>query len=437
VPPDDASRVVLVANYIPFQGPAGGPNFYRFGDDVTYDIHVDNVGDSLDHLIFRFKFSTTAAPANTFLYNRGQIACSPNASCPSDGATTGYTNLTRLQTYTVSMINGAGTTLFTSPPLLTPPSVVGPRSTPNYHQLANAATYTNLGGLGIRSFAGQRDDPFFVDLGRTFDLLGVNPAGGTDYLKGLNVSSLVLSIPKAVVKGPNDNVIGVWATATRNRVTQLTPGGSTVVDPAQVQVSRLGNPLVNEAVIPLSKKNTFNGSPPSMDQVPNAFQNYVLTPELAALFVALGIDTATPTSNRTDLATVFLSGIPNVNQPAALTGLTASEELRLNMAIPARHTDINADSRFGLLGDQNGFPNGRRLVDDVVDIELQAVAGVLCQPGGGLVGATTVFGTISQCRGSAVNPALGDGVNANDYPFQNLFPYLADPTPPYGPRSSS
>ena len=425
VAPDDATRTVLIANYIPFQTPAGGPNFFRFGDDVIYDIHVDNVGDGKDHVIFRYKFTTQTLNGNTFLYNTGPITFS--------GGT--YQNWNRPQTYNLSMSSDGGVTFTTiGTNLLTPPSAVGQVSTPNYHNLATAAIATNVGGTGIKSFAGQRDDPFFVDLGRVFDLLSVNPAGGTDYVAGLNISSLVLSVPSSLLKGPNDNVIGVWATASRFSTTVLSAGGSTGSGP-QVQVSRLGQPLVNEVVIPLGMKDAFNGSTPAGDA---KFASFVLNPELARLFVALGIDPNTPTTNRTDLATVFLSGVPGLNQPAALTAATASEELRLNMAIAPSTTNPNTVNRLGVLGGQNdGFPNGRRLADDVVDIELQAVAGILCQPGGALTGKTTAFGPQAQCRNTAVNPALGDGVNANDTLFQCVFPYVSDPWPGTGPRNSA
>ena len=424
VAPDDSTRTVLVANYIPFETPAGGPNFYRFGDDVLYDIHVDNVGDAKDHLIFRYQFKTTTVNPNTFLYNTGPITFNG----------TGYTNWNRPQTYNLSFSRDGGASFSViGSNLLTPPSAVGAVSTPNYEQLSQAAIATNVGGLGIKSFAGQRDDPFFVDLGRVFDLLSVNPAGGTDYVAGLDVNSLVLSVPSSLLKGPNDNVIGVWATASRNSTTVLTPGAKTESGTA-VQVSRLGHPLVNEVVIPLGKKDTFNSSQPSGD---GQFASFVLNPELARLLVALGIDANAPTTNRTDLATVFLSGVPGLNQPAALTAGTVSEQLRLNMAIAPSTNNPNTVNRMGVLGGQvDGFPNGRRLADDVVDIEIQAVAGVLCQPGGALTGATTVFGTIAQCRASAVNPALGDGVNANDAAFECVFPYVAEPWPGTGARST-
>lgn len=431
VAPDDSTKVVLIANYVPVQLPAGGPNFYKFGDDVTYDINVDNVGDAQKHVVFRFTFTTTTNNPNTFLYNTGPITY--------NAGTGTYNNWNRPQTYTLQMSSDGGasfTTLATG--LKTPPSAVGAVSEPDYHSLATAAIATNVNGTGITSFAGQREDPFFVDLGHIFDLLSVNPAGGTDFLKGINVGSLVLSIPKTLLEGPNgDHIIGVWTTSSRSTTTVLAPGTKTSSGPP-VQVSRLGNPLVNEVVIPLARKDQFNGSAPAGDGA--AFAADVLNSKLATYFVALGIDAQAPTTGRTDLATVFLSGVPGINEPSSIrtgSGGVASEQLRLNMSIASSNVNPNLVNRMGVLGGElDGFPNGRRLADDIVDIEIQAVDGILCQPGGALTGATTPFGVIAQCRTTAVNPALGDGVNANDVPFQCVFPYVSDPFPPTGARSA-
>lgn len=431
VSPDAPTTVTLVANFIPFEAGAGGPNFYRFGDDVTYDINVDNIGDGLKHIVFRFNFTTTTVDPTTFLYNVGVITTA--------GGNAPYANWNRPQTYNLSRSTDGGATFTTiGTNLLTPPVAVGAKSTPNYHALASNAVYSNVGQLGIKSFAGQRDDPFFVDLGRVFDLLSVNPAGGTDYVAGFNVNSLVLQVPKALLKGPNDDVIGVWSTSSRNATTVLGPGTSTGSGPL-VQVSRLGHPLVNEVVIPLGRKDTFNGSIPSGD---TQFLTYVDSPELARLFVALGIDPNTPTTNRHDLDTVFLTGVPGLNRPSPPTGVVPAEQLRLNMAIAPSTTNPNTVNRMGVLGGQNdGFPNGRRLADDVTDIEIQAVAGILCQTGGALVNKPDRFNpvpgsTIGVCRTVPVNPALGDGVNKNDALFQCVFPYLADPWPGVGARST-
>ena len=411
VSPDRPDTVTLIANYVPFQLPAGGPNFYRFSDDVLYELHIDNDGDAVEDIVFAFEFQTQTVDPNTFLYNTGPITFSGGA----------YQNWNRPQTYRVTLIRH-GESEVLGEDLLTPPNNVGPRSTPNYPDLVRPAIHQLPGD--IRSFAGQRDDPFFADLGRIFDLLGVVTTGGTDYLAGLNVNSIALQVPKRLLRGQNDDVIGVWATASRRQVTVLNGDGTRTGKGHYVQVSRLGHPLVNEVVIPLGEKDRFNATRvgPGSD-VP--FLPYVLNPEVARLLRVLGLDPDAPTTDRLDLVTVFLTGVPGLTQPA---NVAPAEVLRLNLAIAPSTGDPNAVNRLGVLGGElDGFPNGRRLADDVVDIAFQAVAGILCQPGGVLVPL------VGECRASTVNPRLGDGVDRNDRPFQGAFPYLADPYAPYGP----
>lgn len=421
VSPDNTNTVTLVANYVPFQAPAGGPNFYRFGDDVRYQILIDNDGDARPNVIFTYRFTTTTVNPNTFLYNTGPISWNG----------TGYTNWNRPQRYTLSMrvigpnenyrpeVDDDNLQTIIGANLLTPPVNIGPVSTPNYPALAANAVYGSL-PMGIKSFAGQRDDPFFADLGRIFDLLNVVLSGGQDYVAGLSVNSLVLQVPKSLVQGTGGGTIGVWTSASRRQDTVLNTDGTKTSAGRWVQVSRLGHPLVNEVVIPLGQKNRFNVTrvAPGSD---NQFLSRVTTPELAAILVGLGIDSNAPTTNRNDLVAVFLTGVPGLNQP---TNVSPVEVLRLNMNIAPTTNNPNTVNRLGVLGGQfDGFPNGRRLADDVVDIEVLAVAGILCQPGGPLAGPTP-------CRPNAVNPALGDGVNGNDLPFKTTFPYLADPQAP-------
>lgn len=466
VSPDKPDTVTLVANYVPFESPSGGPNFYRFGDDVLYQIKVDNNGDAKADVVFSFRFKTKTLDPKTFLYNTGPITFANGV----------YKNWNRPQTYDVTMFRRDDDERVSSlgKNLLTPPVNVGPKSTPDYHTLANAAIHTLP--RGIKVFAGPRDDPFFVDLGRAFDLLSVNPAGGTDYVAGLNVNSIVLQVPKdllwhpdgpgaadaapANMAEPSDDelapadedstlpgharvpmvtvagtgqqsqtfraqhspepIIGVWATASRRTLTILRGNGTKASLGPWVQVSRQGHPLVNEVVNPLGQKDLFNatrvGPGNDLPFLPN-----VLNPEVARLFVALGIDPNAPTTNRQDLVTVFLTGVPGLNKPS---NVSPAEVLRLNINIPPSSADPNKVNRLGVLGGQlDGFPNGRRLADDVADIELQAVAGILCQPGGPLAGS-------NPCRTTKVNPALGDGVNQNDQSFLTTFPYLADAVAP-------
>jgi len=405
VSPDATDTVTLAADYIPFEQPAGGPNFYRFGDDVLYQFHIDNVGDGRSHITFSFRFNTTTVNNQSFLYNTGPISF--------DAVHNRYTNWNRPQTYTVTMENGDEDSRVLGTGLLTPPDVVGKTSTgsaANYHALAQAAVHTlHTEDGNVTVFAGQRDDPFFANLGGIFDLLTLPAFGtkGVDYLAGLNVQSIVLRVPKAMLRAEEsrDPVIGVWASASRHKVTVLDPGQKHGEGP-WVQVSRLGNPLVNEVIMDFATKDLFNGSQPKDD---SQFVNRFLTPELAAIIHAL-IDPQTPTTNRQDLVAVLLTGLPGLNKPARANP-TLADELRLNTSIAPSSTDPNAVNRLGVLGGQlDGWPNGRRLADDVVDIAVQAVAGATA--------------------GVSIPSVVGDGVNANDVPFQLHFPYLADPHSP-------
>jgi len=293
--------------------------------------------------------------------------------------------------------------------LPTPPVNIGIRSTPNYETLAAAAVRQLPGGINV--FAGQRDDPFFVDL-NVFDLLAVPPAdiNNTDSLAGYNVHSIAIEVPISMLTAngttptsaadPNA-VIGIWSTASRPSTTVRKPGDQKSQG-ATIQVSRLGNPLVNEVVIPRGVKDIFNGLEPVDDA---AALPYVLDPEVPKLLSALfGIQS--PAAPRNDLVTIFLTGIPGLNQPP---GVRPSEMLRLNTAIPPSFQP----NPYGVLGnDIAGFPNGRRLTDDVVDIAVRAMAGA--------TPLTPQFNV-------GINTQLGDGVGANDRPFLPVFPYLATP----------
>jgi hypothetical protein len=399
--PGDASTVTLVANVIPFEEPAGGPNFYKFGDDVLYQLNVDNNGDSLPDLEYQFRFTTTYRNPNTFLYNTGQVT---SLSDP---------DLNVRQTYTLTEVdNVAKKTTVLGRGLPVPPVNVGPRSTPNYQANLGSAGVKSIGG-GMKVFAGPRDDPFFVDLGSIFDLGGLRPfntahliplpkAPGKDYVKGFSVHSIDLQIPKSRLTRGGDPVIGVWATTYRRAQRVLSTGQPGVLTEkgGWVQVSRLGQPLVNEVVVPVGKKDLFNASPPSKDA---QFASAVLHPELASLIPVLYPGVKVPTSvnlhlglgGREDIATIFLLGIPGVNQPKHVV---PSEMLRFNTSMAA------------------AFPNGRKLTDDVVDTEIRALAGA------------TPF---SPAFNISPNKDLGDGVNANDKPFTGTFPYLASPTSGY------
>jgi hypothetical protein len=401
VAPDAQDKVTIVGNWIPLEAAYGGPNFHRFGEDVLYQFNIDNDGDAKAEIKYQFRFHNRVRNGNTFLYNTGPVT---SLNDP---------DLNVRQSYSVTETrNGHVTKLAEDVPVA--PANVGPRSTPNYAALADAAEKTLP--HGIKVFAGPRDDPFFVDLGSVFDLGGLRPlnqahaiplpnAAGEDGLDEFNVHSIVLQVPKSrlVAKDPT---VGIWSTTYRQRTKVLSKNaGSPALSGPWVQVSRLGMPLVNEVVIPLGQKNAFNASPPHQDA---QFAARVLNPEFAALIPNLYPGVTVPKAPRNDIATIFLTGIPGLNQPK---NVQASEMIRLNTSIAP--TPWNQQNRLGLLAGQNdGFPNGRRLVDDVTDIELRALAG------------GTPF---TPAFNKAPNNALTDGVNANDVPFLHQFPYVGLP----------
>ncbi|HEY8677715.1 MAG TPA: DUF4331 domain-containing protein [Candidatus Dormibacteraeota bacterium] len=412
--PVDSTKVDLIANWIPVEVPSGGPNFYAFGDDVLYQIHIDNVGDAKDHIVYSFQFTTKTVDPTTFLYTAGPVSY--------DDSTKTYKNWNRPQTYSMALWrNGDNRQIATG--LLTPPDAVGKNSTgdaANYHTLAMAAI--NDVGNGVKVFAGQRDDPFFVNLGGIFSPLNVTGAatGAVDTLNGVNVHSIAIQVPKATVKGPNDSVIGVWATSKRATTTVLNANGSKAPGSGGkghfwTQVSRLGNPLVNEVVVPLGGKDLFNATTPADDK---QFLTGVTSPLLAKYLNAF-FKVNAPETNRTDLVAVFLTGIKGVNMPTN-PNQVPGDELRLNMDTPVTHANPNDVNRLGALAKEaDGFPNGRRLGDDVTDIELQAVDGATC-----------AFGTPA-CTPGAMATTLGDGVAKDaDAILQTQFPYVADPHSP-------
>jgi Domain of unknown function (DUF4331) len=423
VSPDQPGTVTLIANYVPLENPAGGPNFYEFGDDVLYEIHIDTRGHSKADITYQFRFRTQLPDPDTFLYNTGPIT---SLTSPA---------WNRRQTYSVTRRDRSGSHLL-GEGLICPPCNIGPLSTPDYATaLAQPAVHTMSDGSLV--FAGQRAEGFYVDLGSIFDLLDLRPfqnlqvfakalgfqaAPGVNTPKFLNVHSIALQVPISQVTAKGRPVIGVWTTASRQRASILdSDTGGRVCSGPFTQVSRLANPLVNEVINPLGIKDFWNTQPPAGDK---RFASYVAHPEVAALLPALypgvfpnlaKLDAAkTP---RADLEAILLTGIPAgiIKGFTNFTGPVLADLLRLNTSIPPTTSN---PSIFGLLGgDAAGFPNGRRVFDDVVSIELRAIAGV-------------TFKLIDPSY--TVDPAAGeltDGLTPADLgtPYLSTFPYLGVP----------
>ncbi len=430
VSPDAPETVTLIANWIPFEEPNGGPNFYPWADDTRYNIKIDNDGDALADLTYTWVFDTVIKDQNNqFLANTGPVTSLADP------------DLNVYQTYDLTVTDGSGTTTVllgngdgdTDPgDPVAAPSFAGPKSTPDYATLRTQSTY-NVPGGG-KTHAGQADDSFFLDL-RVFDLLyGADATEvGTDTLAGYNVNTIALQVPKTALaingNATRNPVIGIWSTTDRrSAVVADTPG---TPDNNFVQVSRLGNPLVNEVVIPLALKDAFNSIGPDQDAGIQAVVDKVLDPTLPKLIQGIYGVPAPPT-NRNDLFEIFLTGIskanagangdPNVVLPVDLNSQSLnldaqaargngvafrpSEMLRLNMSIAPTANP----NRLGVLaGDVQGFPNGRRLTDDVVDIAIQAVEGAA--QSGKLVDALRTI----------------DSVDRNDRAFIGTFPYVALP----------
>ncbi|MGI9068863.1 MAG: DUF4331 domain-containing protein [Pyrinomonadaceae bacterium] len=470
VDPVDPTRVDLIMNFIPFQLPHGGPNFYRFDDNIIYAMRIDNNGDAITDIQYQFRFRTTVSNLNTFLYNTGPVTSLNDPDL----------NIKQFYSITVVRGNPPNTTTATiapavpaagSPagfPFAVPPVNVGPRSTPNYEtalaQPAVTTVSTSFGNALV--FAGQRDEGFFVDVGSIFDLFGLRPFNaahliprttqpGVDGTAGFNVSTIAIQVPITAVTangltptGPTDPnaVISVYSASSRTAMIAFAEdrSGNVTFSGNFVQVSRLGNPLINELLIPLGMKDRFNASLPGTDA---QFLPFILDPEPGRLLGYAGSPPAfdlypsfnAPAPPRNDVATVFLTGIPTLNvqtntssnpSVVAFTGQPANtvpqERLRINLAIPPTAGTASAAgtaNRLGFLGGDNaGFPNGRRVGDDVVDIELRVLAG-----------ATTFTPTFNV----SPNRDLGDGVNQNDVPFLLVFPYLATPRSGYDTPTST
>jgi hypothetical protein len=432
VSPDNPEMVTIIANYVPLQGPAGGPNFYSFGDDVLYEVHIDNTGSGWPDVTYQFRFTTEIANPGYFLYNTGQILTidSPNWNLK--------------QFYSVTRIDRFGEQELASG-LPCPPCNIGPRSIPNYASLTKAAVQQLSSGEQV--FCGQRAEGFYVDLGAIFDLGDLRPfqnlqlisspaAPGVNTTATLNVHSIALQVPIARLTANHRSptsvtdphaVIGVWTTASRRAASVFGRHGEerTCAGP-WYQVSRLGNPLINEVIIGIGDKDRWNTQSPAND---SQFENYYASPVLGALLPVLYPkvfpNLAGISGPRSDLVAILLSGIPTGIIPGFqnFTGGTLADELRLNLAVPPS----KGPNILGILGgDLAGFPNGRRVYDDVTTIELRAVAGLtysLVDPGYKPDGAA---GLIYDLENPNVDGTPGGLASIGDN-YSKSFPYLSDP----------
>ena len=453
-------NVTLIANYLPLQDAYGGPNYFSLDPNALYEIHIDNNGDGKEDLTFQFKFKNTLANGGNGitlpvggknvaipLRQAGQVNTAPDA------------NLSYNETFTLDLVRGdrrsgsraavtsaSGATTFQKPV-----DNIGSKTFPNYAAYAAPFVQTiNIPGCSIpgKVFVGQRKEAFSVNLGVIFDLINApasfitneaNASAGGKFgvLSDKNVTSLALEVPTSCLTQGSETVIGGWTTASLRQgrlVNGATPSGlqaSEKVGGAWTQVSRLGMPLVNEVVIGLKDKDKFNGSKPANDAA--NFADYVTNPTLPALIEALFPTAKAPINfPRTDLMTAFLTGLPTVNRPSNITGLGVggplAEMMRLNTSIAAK--PASAQNSLGVAaGDAAGYPNGRRLGDDVVDISLRVAMGALCV-------LTTNNDDLKVGCKPADAPAGGvafvDGVRASGTDFQSVFPYLNTPLPGAG-----
>lgn len=417
--------VTLIANYVPLQDAYGGPNYFELDSDAIYEIHVDNNGDAAEDITFQFRFQTETRGITLSI--DGQDVAVPLKQVGGVGPGAGDTgNLNVVESYTVDIVRGdrrAGT----SEPLansvdgattfIKPVDNIGEKTLPDYATYSNDHIYdVMIPGCGSgRMFVGQRREGFVVNLGETFDLINTDPLGPNNgepnTLDDKNVTTLALEVPATCLTDGTSNIIGSWTTASLRQARVLNPAPANrpaaIHGGAYTQVSRLGSPLVNEVVIGLPDKDRFNHSEPADD---GQFALYVTNPTLPALIEILFPAAVAPTVfPRNDLVAAFLTGVDGLNQPA---GVTASEMLRLNTAITPASADMQEP--LGVIaGDNAGFPNGRRPGDDVVDIALRVVMGVLLDP------ADAPAGQLPFTDGAYVDATF----------FDSTFPYLVTPLP--------
>lgn len=437
--PSRENYVTLIANYVPGQAPSDGPNYYMLDPAAVYEIKVDNNGDSIEDITYQFKFTNLNKDAK---FNGVSI---PLVVKGGGIANVNDANANVRETYTVNLIRGEVRDTSAKTPIRQsgngsatfdkPLDNIGAKSIPNYSNYARKHIYPiSIPGCSAagKVFVGQRKESFVINLEETFDLINLNPLGAEtgerNYLGDKNVTSIAMEIPTACLLAGNEKVIGAWTTAKMPQTRVLNEDAANLASSANgnllTQVSRLGMPLVNEVIIGLKDKDRFNKSKPKNDV--RDFGSYVLKPTLPLLIQSL-FSVPAPTFSRTDLLAVFATGLKGLNQPA---NVKPGEMTRLNTATAP--TPLANQDPLGVLNlkDLAGFPNGRRLVDDVVDIELRVAEGILCTAG--VKAATAAKGVDTGC-GANVAPDINgskftDGTrSSNTSVSDNQFPYLKTP----------
>lgn len=420
--------VTLIANYFPLQDAYGGPNYFALDPTALYEIHVDNNGDALEDITFQFRFNNKSKDVQLDIGEEKVSIPLINTNAITAGDNSA---LHRNEQYAVKVVRGDrrygyknrvtnavdGSKWFTKPV-----DNIGKKSLPDYESYASQYMYDiNIPGCSAgRVFVGQRKEPFVVNLGEAFDLVNTNPVGPVDgeanELDDKNVTSIALEVPKDCLAGEGD-VIGAWTTSSLRQVRIFNPHSvnypnrrAKIQGGAWTQVSRLGAPLVNELVIGLKDKDRFNASEPKNDaHARDGFGQYVTNPTLPALLEILFGVQAPDLFPRADLVQIFLTGVPGLNQP---DNVIPAEMLRLNLTTPA--VAAAKQNTLGVIaGDVAGFPNGRRPGDDVVDISLRAVMGVL----------------LDESVAPSKNLPYTDGAYIDATMFDSSFPYFLSPIP--------
>jgi hypothetical protein len=444
---DNPDKVTMILNVDPLLEPSNGPNYFPFDDQILYEMHVDNNRDAIPDVTFQFRFRTEIRLPGVFtgfVGAGGGIPSPPNAPNPKPPAGTliippaitaldgaGSEGLSLRQSYTVTMVrNGRSTNLTSGRRIFAVPANVGPRTMPTYELLAKQGIH-DLDN-GVRVFAGTVDDPFYIDLGGAFDSLNFRDTGSgipavltpaqeaddsrnfaPDHVKGFNVNCIAIEVPigmltrtgkKEPASSP-DSVIGTYGQTSRPRTTVRRSPDPMISSGGFQPVQRMGNALFNELIIGTGSKDKFSMSLPKDDA---QFANFALDPVLArALNAVYGAALPVPDAPRVDLLPL-VQYLPPIAPDTAKPGPVA-DLLRLNTGVPP--TPQAMRKRIGFLaGDVAGYPNGRRVSDDVVDISTRAVVGILTGD--------------PKFTGFPHN-ILGDGANANDMPYQETFPYVA------------